>query len=153
MSPPRPVVTLASLRRRLACLLYESLLLLGVFAAGFLLPQVLLGIALGATLPGWLSWLHLFVLFGVYFVCLWRRNGQTLAMQTWQVQLVDEHGRPPSLARCLLRYALCWPGMLLLASGVGLIWTAFVDADRQFPHDRIAGTRLVFNPRMSQETD
>ncbi len=153
MSSSRPVVTLASLRRRLACLLYESLLLLGVFAAGFLLPQVLLGMALGLSVPGWLSWLHLFVLFGIYFVWLWRRNGQTLAMQTWQLQLVDEHGKPPNLGRCLLRYALCWPGMLLLVSGVGLIWTAFVDADRQFPHDRIAGTRLVFNPRISQETD
>lgn len=153
MNTPRPVVSLASLRRRLACQLYESLLLVGVLAAGFLLPQVLLGMALGRTLPGWLSWIHVFVLLGIYFVCLWRRNGQTLAMQTWQLQLVDAHGRPPSLRRCLLRYVLCWPGMLLLGSGIGLIWTAWVDRERQFAHDRLAGTRIVFNPRARQETD
>ncbi|PAT00847.1 MAG: hypothetical protein BSR46_00370 [Candidatus Dactylopiibacterium carminicum] len=143
----RSVVELASLRRRLACLLYESLLLLGIFAAGFLLPQVIFGMLANLALPGWVLWLHLFVLFGIYFVWLWRRNGQTLAMQTWQLQLVTQEGKPPTLAQCLLRYALAWPAMLLLGSGLGLIWTAFIDRDRQFPHDRLAGTRIVFNPR------
>lgn len=150
--PSRPLVELASLRRRLASMLYESLLLLGVLAAGFLAPLIGLGVLAGITPPGWLEWLYLFVLLGGYFIWLWRRNGQTLAMQTWQLQLIDERsGLPPSLARCCLRYALAWPSILLLLSGIGLIWTAFVDRERQFPHDRLAGTRLVFNPHARQE--
>lgn len=148
------VVEHASLRRRLSSMLYESLLLLGVLAAGFLAPLVALGVAFGITPPGWLEWLHLFVLLGVYFVGLWRRNGQTLAMQTWQLQLLDTRtGRKPALGRCLLRYLLSWPSVLLTLCGPGLIWTAFVDRDRQFIHDRLAGTAIVFNPRASQESE
>lgn len=150
----RQQVEPASLRRRLASSLYESLLLLGVIALGFLAPLLVLGIALGITPPGWLEWLHLFLLLGVYFVWLWRRNGQTLAMQTWQLLIVDaKTGMRPSLRQCLLRYALAWPSTLLNIFGVGLIWTAFVDRDRQFAHDRLAGTCIVFNPRIRQDTD
>ncbi|MDO6387421.1 RDD family protein [Uliginosibacterium sp. 31-12] len=152
--PNRPQVELASLRRRLAAMLYESLLLLGVLALGFLTPLLTLGVAFGITPPGWLEWLHLLALLGAYFIWLWHRRGQTLAMQTWQLQLVDANsGLPPSLGRSLLRYALAWPSMLLLLSGVGLIWTAFVDRERQFPHDRLAGTRIVFNPALRQDAD
>ncbi|NSL56471.1 MULTISPECIES: RDD family protein [Uliginosibacterium] len=152
--PNRPQVELASLRRRLAAMLYESLLLLGVLALGFLAPLLTLGVAFGITPPGWLEWLHLLALLGAYFIWLWHRRGQTLAMQTWQLQLVDANsGLPPSLGRSLLRYALAWPSMLLLLSGVGLIWTAFVDRERQFPHDRLAGTRIVFNPALRQDAD
>jgi uncharacterized RDD family membrane protein YckC len=152
--PNRPQVELASLRRRLAAMLYESLLLLGVLALGFLAPLLTLGVAFGITPPGWLEWLHLLALLGAYFVWLWHRRGQTLAMQTWQLQLVDANsGLPPSLGRSLLRYALAWPSMLLLLSGVGLIWTAFVDRERQFPHDRLAGTCIVFNPALRQDAD
>lgn len=153
-SSPRPIVELASLRRRLCSLLYESLLLLGVIAAIFLLPLVGLGVALGITPPGWLEWLYLFGVLGVYFVWLWRRNGQTLAMQTWQLQLIDaRNGLPPSLGRCLLRYVLAWPGTLLNLSGFGLLWAAFVDRERQFVHDRLAGTCIVFNPAARQDAD
>lgn len=147
MTPQRQMVEAASLRRRLASMLYESLLLLGVLALGFLAPLIALGTGLGIAVPGWLEWLHIFLLCGGYFVWLWRRNGQTLAMQTWQLQIVDARsGKPPTLPQCLLRYFLAWPSMLLLFCGVGLIWTAFVDRDGQFPHDRLAGTMIVFNP-------
>lgn len=155
----RPVVVLASLRRRLAAMLYESLLLLGVIALGFLVPW---GVVLGLwgqaghsdsllRMPAWvgqLELLHLIVLLGGYFVWLWRRNGQTLAMQTWGLQLVEtQSGTKPSLRRCLLRYVLAWPSTLLVLSGLGILWAAFVDRDRQFLHDRLAGTVVVFNPR------
>ncbi|MFN9122921.1 MAG: RDD family protein, partial [bacterium] len=40
----------------------------------------------------------------------------------------------------LYRYLLAWPSVL--AAGAGLAW-ALVDRDRQFLHDRLAGTRLV----------
>lgn len=144
-------VEIASLRRRLASLLYESLLVLGVLALGFLAPLMALGTLLGIIVPGWLEWLHVFALCGLYFVWLWRRNGQTLAMQTWQLQIVDaESGHIPSLGQCLVRYVLAWPSLLLILSGVGLLWTAFVDRDRQFPHDRLARTVVVHNRRAPQ---
>ncbi len=142
--PARLVVEIASLRRRLASMLYESMLLLGVLALAFMLPYLALGIGLDAAPPGWFAWLHIFVVLGAYFVWYWHRNGQTLAMQTWRLRLVDaDDGRNLSLGRCWLRYALAWPSVLLC--GVGLLW-ALIDRDRQFLHDRIAGSRIVLLP-------
>lgn len=141
---PRLVVEPAGLRRRLASMLYESLLLLGVLALVFLAPWLALGIGLGVAPPGWLAWIHLFIAVGGYFIWYWRRGGQTLAMQTWRLRIVDAaSGRQPSLGQCLLRYALAWPSVMLF--GVGLLW-ALVDRDRQFLHDRLAGTFIVLLP-------
>jgi uncharacterized RDD family membrane protein YckC len=140
----RPSVELAGLRRRLASMLYESMLLLGVLALTFLVPYLMLGVGFGIAPPGWFAWLHIFAVLGAYFVWYWRRHGQTLAMQTWRLKLVDAadgRGLPPG--RCWLRYALCWPSVLLF--GIGLLW-ALVDRDRQFLHDRLAGSCIVLLP-------
>ena len=41
----------------------------------------------------------MFVVLGIYFVWFWSR-GQTLAMKTWHIRLVDAQGRPsPNCAR------------------------------------------------------
>ncbi|MDB5815783.1 MAG: hypothetical protein JWN23_2900 [Rhodocyclales bacterium] len=143
----RPAVELASLRRRLASMLYESLPTFGVGAVIWFAPLVALGTGFGVSVPGWLEWLSLFLVMGAYFVFVWHRLGQTLAMQTWRLQLVDATtGKAPSLRQCMLRYALAWPSVLLILSGVGVLWAAYVDRDRQFAHDRLAGTCLVFDP-------
>lgn len=140
----RQVVELAGLRRRLAAMLYESMLLLGVLALTFLVPYLILGLAFGIAPPGWLAWLHIFAVLGVYFVWYWRRHGQTLSMQTWRLKIVNAaDGRSASLGRSWLRYALAWPSVLLF--GLGLLW-ALVDRDRQFLHDRLAGTCIVLLP-------
>ena len=49
----------------------------------------------------------LFVVFGIYFSWFWAR-GQTLAMKTWNLRLVDMAGRPVTQLRALGRYALSW---------------------------------------------
>ncbi len=144
-APQRVVVELAGLRRRLASMLYESLLLLGILALTFLVPYLFLGVGFGVTLPGWVLWLHVFGVLGAYFVWYWTRHGQTLAMQTWNLKLVRElDGLPPPPGVGWVRYALAWPSVLCF--GLGLAW-ALIDRDRQFLHDRLAGTRIVFLPR------
>ncbi len=130
----------ASIRRRLASMLYESFLLLGVLSAAFILPHLLLGLVWQVALPGLLLWLHVFIVLLAYFGWLWKRNGQTLAMQTWKIKLVTANGMPLANRQIFLRYTLAWPS--LLACGIGILW-ALVDRDRQFLHDRLAGTRLV----------
>ena len=143
-SSARPSVELAGLRRRLASMLYESMLLLGVLALTFLVPYLILGLGFEIAPPGWFAWLHIFVVLGAYFIWYWRQQGQTLAMQTWRLQLVDAaNGRNLPLGRCCLRYVLCWPSVLLF--GVGLVWALF-DRDRQFLHDRFSGARIVVLP-------
>jgi len=139
MSKSRP--ELPGLRRRLASMTYEGLLLLGVLSVTFMLPHLALGIGLGIVLPGPLLLAHVIVVVGAYFLWYWHHGGQTLAMQTWKLQLVSARGDAPSISLLLLRYALAW--ISLGFWGAGLVWALF-DRDRQFLHDRLAGTRIVF---------
>lgn len=132
---------LPGLRRRIASMAYESLLLLGVLSVSFMLPHLALGMAFNIALPGWILLSHVFIVLGAYFVWYWHHGGQTLAMQTWKIRLTTPSGAEPSLARLALRYVLAWPSLVYL--GAGLFWAIF-DRDRQFLHDRLAGTRLVF---------
>lgn len=140
-APSRQLAELATIRRRLASLAYESLLLLGVLALTFMVPNLIVGVLWQLSSPGWLAWLHIYLVLGVYFVWYWRRGGQTLAMQTWKLRLVQSRsGEPISVAQGWLRYTLAWPSLLL--GGIGLVW-AIIDPERQFLHDRLAGTRVV----------
>jgi uncharacterized RDD family membrane protein YckC len=132
--------TVPGIHRRLASMLYESLLLTGILALLFLVPNMLVGMFWQLSLPGWAQWLNIVVVLGVYFVWLWHRTGQTLAMQTWRIRIVAGNDVPPSVQQALIRYLLAWPSVL---SVVGLLWALF-DRDGQFLHDRLAGTRIVF---------
>jgi len=95
---------LPSLRRRFASMGYECLLLLGVLSVTFMLPQLMLGMAFHIVLPGWLLMLHIAMVLAAYFLWYWRHGGQTLAMQTWKLQLTTPTGAPPSMPRLMLRY-------------------------------------------------
>jgi len=138
-SPPQP----ASLRRRLVVMLYETMPLLGVLSVTFMLPHLFLGMGWSIVLPGGLLLTHVMLVLAVYFIWFWAHGGQTLAMQTWKIRLVSVNGEPPSRNQLYLRFILCGPTMLFF--GAGLAWALF-DRERQFLHDRLAGTRLIFVP-------
>jgi uncharacterized RDD family membrane protein YckC len=133
-----------TLRRRFASMAYESLLLLGVLSVSFMLPHLALGMAFDLALPGWVLWAHVFIVLGAYFAWYWLHGGQTLAMQTWKIRLSTPSGSEPSMRQLALRYLLAWPSVICL--GAGLFW-AFFDRDRQFLHDRLAGTCLLLKRR------
>jgi uncharacterized RDD family membrane protein YckC len=140
----RPQVELAGLRRRLAALVYESLLLVGVLALLYLIPHLAYGMVFERAAPGWFSWLHIFIVLGAYFLFYWCRSGQTLAMQTWRLRLVTaDEGKPVPLRQGVLRYALAWPSVCLFGAG---LWWALIDRDRQFAHDRLARTAIILLP-------
>lgn len=126
---------------RLASMVYDLVVSLGALIAAVLVPYLLLGVLWNVSVPGVIGWAHIFLVLGAYFAWFWSHRGQTPAMSTWRIRLVDvPTGGPVSLARALLRYLLSWPSLLLF--GVGVLW-ALVDRDRQFLHDRLAGTRIV----------
>ncbi|HEX8979380.1 MAG TPA: RDD family protein [Parasulfuritortus sp.] len=129
----------ASLRRRLVCLIYEAFLLGAVlFMAGFLVVGLHPGERGG--IARLLFQIYLFAVMGGYFVWFWRHGGQTLAMKTWRIRLVDAGGGPVGLRQAWLRYSVA-----VFTFGFCFVWALF-DRDRQFLHDRLAGTRLVMRP-------
>lgn len=150
-----------TLKRRLAGMLYETVLLFGVIAVTTGLFSTLLDQRHALYLREQLQYV-LFAVVGLYFVWFWVHGGQTLAMKTWRLRLVAKDGGPVNAARALSRYFLAWlwilPGlalawamdakkemlMLIPAANV-LLWalTVYLDPQRQFLHDRIAGTRIV----------
>ena len=81
----------------------------------------------------------LFVVFGIYFTWFWAK-GQTLAMKTWHIRLSTRTGQTVRPPQAVLRFVLCWPSIGVF--GIGILW-ALIDRDRQFLHDRLAGTRLI----------
>jgi uncharacterized RDD family membrane protein YckC len=125
--------------RRLAVMAYELLLLVGVLFASTCL-FLLMTRSLDELWRRPLLQITEFTVCGIYFIWLWRHGGQTLAMKTWRVRLVNTGGDAVSVRSALARYVLAW--LLIPLGGLG-IWWALVDPDRQFLHDRLAGTRLV----------
>jgi len=137
----------------------------GVLAFGIVVAAGALALITTSLLPHGLgrpvTQAILFVTLGIYFGWCWSR-GQTLAMKTWRIRIVGRTGRPPSQARALLRYVLCWiwfaPPLALAAlvelsalqiAVAAVVWIALwalasrLHPQRQFWHDAWAGTRLI----------
>ena len=151
----------------MACWLYEGMLMFGVvFLAGYLfgtLSQTRNAMDNRNALQAFL-----FVIFGIYFVWFWAK-GQTLAMKTWNIRVVDMHGKGISQPRAMARYALSWvwllpplgaaavfglpgPEVAVIAIGWVAVWAilSMLHPQRQFWHDALAGTRLVSSETMSR---
>jgi uncharacterized RDD family membrane protein YckC len=144
----------------MACWLYESLLLFGiVFVGGLVLGSA--GVLLGAPLSPSTLQAILFIVLGSYFAWFWSR-GQTLAMKTWRITVVDQQGRRLTPVRALTRYALSWLWLLpplaastyfqlplaeiaVITVGWVAVWCVLsrFHPQRQFWHDALAGTRLI----------
>jgi len=132
---------LAGLGRRFLSLAYEALLLVALLLAGGLAFLPFSGSLEPAFARPALQVVLLLLAAG-YFVWQWHRGGQTLPMKTWRMRLVTAAGEPLSAGHALRRFVLALIGTLLV--GGGIIW-AFFDRDRQFLHDRLAGTRIVMS--------
>ena len=125
--------------KRLLSSAYEALL---AFAVAFFAGLAFYGAAQGRLVgeARLLFQAYIFLVLGVYFIACWTRGGRTLPMQTWRMRIVRRDGAPVEIARAALRYALAWISTMTL--GAGFLW-AWIDRDRQFLHDRLAGTRIV----------
>jgi uncharacterized RDD family membrane protein YckC len=147
--------------RRMACWLYESTLLFGVI----FVPEFAYT-AITQTQQNDLQTRHeqqtlLFIVLALYFAWFGHK-GQTLAMKTWRIRLVNAHGQRVTMTRALLRFvlSLIWFMPPLVAySALDLsavscmqwmgawitVWalSCLMRSDQQFWHDVWAGTRLI----------
>ena len=159
-----------SLRRRMACWLYEGVLLFAVvFIAAYLFGTLSQQRNAMNNRQGLA--IFIFIILGIYFVYFWHK-GQTLAMKTWHLRVVGLDGKAISQKRALLRYALSWlwffpplaaiwlfapPKFSAGASGFIIFsWVAIYallsrfHSERQFLHDALANTRLISHKPMSK---
>jgi uncharacterized RDD family membrane protein YckC len=156
MAPP--------LLRRMACWLYEGILLFAVLLIATLVFSIAGQMRSGIDSLRPVLMAFLFVVAGLYCSWFWSK-GQTLPMRTWRIRMVDRFGRPVQQGRAALRYVYClmWfiPTIAALqsrrftlgeAAVIFLGWVAFwallsrLHPQRQFWHDALAGTRLVEAP-------
>jgi uncharacterized RDD family membrane protein YckC len=163
----KPTSPFPSLKRRLACLIYECLLILALM----LVPSALftwLKAEIGASF--WLDKLLQLTLLGVlfaYFGLSWVRGGQTVAMKAWRLKLEMADGRPLGWPQAVLRFmvtlllligvpVVAYLGMgrsdpytarlALLWALVPFLWSYF-DPQGQALHDRLCGMRLKRMPK------
>lgn len=161
----------AGLWRRFGAFVHELLFLVGyLFIVGLVFaafsgesmsagkPQLLSGPVL------WFQQLYLFSTIGAYFVFFWTKGRRTLAFKTWQLRLLPalDDLIAPTTKQAVIRYLATWIGpalglliYVIIGSATGPLWIfamfanffwAFVDRERQFLHDRIAKTRVVYVP-------
>ena len=153
-----------SLSRRMACFVYEAMILFGIG----LVPG-----AIGAVFTAQTGHRDIlqsdtalrviaFAIYAIYFVWFWSRSGQTLPMQTWHIRVETRDGARLGQGRALLRYVACWawivPGALLAAvlhwgpwQSLGSVaaWIVIyallsrLHPQRQFWHDALCRTCLV----------
>ena len=153
--------------RRMACWVYEGILLFGVvFISGYLFST--LSQSRNAMDHRNALQAFLFVIFGIYFVWFWAK-GQTLAMKTWNIRVTGRDGKAISQRRALGRYVLSWVWFLpplVAAAPFGLngaevavitvgwiaVWALLsrFQAQGQFWHDVWAGTQLISSQPLSR---
>ncbi|MFL6673491.1 MAG: RDD family protein [Massilia sp.] len=163
-------VAAPTVKRRIMSMVYEAFLLLAVEMLAVALYLIVTGNRHAPVYQHGLKF-FLFLVTAAYFVHFWTDSGHTLAMKTWRIKLVmDGQPRVP-FWNATMRYLLAWgwflPALLacwvlgltakaeiagVIAVGV-VAWglTAFLDKDRQFLHDKLAGTRLVTLPKAAKK--
>lgn len=164
---PLPAPTI---RRRIVVMMYESIVLAAVLLIAALPFVVITGDA-SHGLKRMALQIYLLAILALYFCHFWVKSGQTLAMQTWHVRVVAVSGKF-TWWRALGRFALVallfipvamqlllftkyratypWLPWLILPALASILYARF-DVDRQFLHDKLAGTRLVQIPKQSAE--
>lgn len=162
-----------TIKRRIALNLYEMLVLFGVLAFTFLVPHLIIGVLFEVTAAPAVLMAHVYLVLAFYFMWYWTKTGQTLAMQTWRIQMVNDDGAIMKRSQALMRFAIgsLWliPAALLLFINIKMnpsasmggsvsiiffsitlfLWplSAILDRkNRQSIPDRWSGTRLVQLP-------
>jgi uncharacterized RDD family membrane protein YckC len=151
----------AGLARRLAALFYDTLLVVALaFAATFAMLPLTRGEAILSSSQGLVADAYhavlLFVVFG-YFGWCWTRNGQTLGMKAWRIELRSSTGGrlgwPGAIGRFLLSVGMAFlalagawylrnPAGLLPAAGAAALVVPLLLNFAWIPFDR-AGRSLL----------
>ncbi|MFI2811562.1 RDD family protein [Microbulbifer sp. JSM ZJ756] len=163
MSNPTPPASfndlpLAGVGRRLAALLYDSLIIAGLLMVyGFIALMVasaVVGLDCQSGAQDYstpcvsgdepLFRLGALAVIAGYFIWSWRAAGQTIGMRAWRLLLASPEGVQMSWRQCAIR-ALVGP-LSLVTLGAGFFWS-WTRADRASWHDLLSGTQVRVLPK------
>jgi uncharacterized RDD family membrane protein YckC len=165
-----PIAT-PTVKRRLICMVYEAFLLTAVEALAIFLYLFITRNQHTPTIDHGRNAVF-FLVAAAYFIHAWSGSGHTLAMKTWRLKVVKLGYKTVPFRAAAIRYLMAWgwflpaivvcwafglksAGQVGAAFAVGIVaWalTALLDKDRQFLHDRIAGTRVISLPKPEKKT-
>jgi uncharacterized RDD family membrane protein YckC len=166
MQNSKPQFATPTIKRRLICMLYEAFLITAVEALAILVYLFATRNEHTPTIDHGRN-LVFFLVAAAYFIHAWSGSGHTLAMKTWRIKVVKLGCKTVPYRASAVRYLMAWGWFLpalvacyvfgwkstgqvgsALAVGVlGWALTALFDKDRQFLHDKLAGTRLISLPK------
>jgi uncharacterized RDD family membrane protein YckC len=141
--------TSAPFARRLAALLYDALLLLGLL---FVFTLLLIFARGGRSIAAGTIWYEASLVAVAFAFCglSWTRGGQTVGMKAWRIRVVALDAASVDWRRTALRFFASW--LSLLPAGLGY-WWALVDRERCCWHDRLSGTRVIRAPVTDRSSD
>ncbi len=130
----------AGLFRRMAAIVYDSLLLVAVLVVAALPFVIITGGGRQGLLVHRLFQIYLLGVSFVFLAWFWIHGGQTLGMRAWRLQVRRTDGGTLGWRDAALRFfsaMLSW-----LCFGLGFLWI-LIDKDSLAWHDRCSGTRLI----------
>lgn len=130
----------AGLPRRLGAMLYDGLLIIGIWMFTLFPLVAISGVAVSG--PGVQSLLFVEV-FG-FFCYFWMRRGQTVGMLAWGLKVHSLNGDALSLRQALLRFIGALLG--LATFGTGYLWM-LIDPGGRTWSDLLSRTEVTYVPR------
>ena len=133
--------TRASLLRRLLALLYDSILIIGIYMSYVILITYLNGSALESQVEKlFLQFSFIFFIF-LFYCYFWKfNNGQTLGMQVWKIKLFSSENENISILRMIYRCFLSlFFSLLFLSNFIFIIF----NRERKTLGDYFSKTRLL----------
>jgi uncharacterized RDD family membrane protein YckC len=127
--------------RRLAAILYDSLLLIAVLfiATALLLP---LNAGEAFTAQQFFFPLYLLLVSFLFYAWFWTHGGQTLGLRAWKIKVLTLDRKPISWKQASLRF------MVAILSwgfcGLGFLWI-LIDKNQRSWHDHLSKTALFFD--------
>ncbi len=132
-----------SLLRRLAAILYDTILLAAILFFASLIATPLVGdhpsVAVLLVFR-----LYLVLIMFAFFAWFWSHGGQTLGMRVWRIRLQNRMPGPVSLWQLMLRFIIATSSWAVF--GLGFLWSLF-DKEQLTWHDRYSMTELVVTPK------
>jgi uncharacterized RDD family membrane protein YckC len=145
-----PVFGPAPLWRRLAAMLYDSILVFAIWIVVGFIVLYALGVNDARETSGELAQLTplqnnilfaaMFASAYLFFGFFWTHSGQTLGMQAWRVRVQNANGSSISWLQSLLRF--CSAPLALLALGLGYLWM-LADTQRRTLPDIVSHSQVI----------